>query len=404
MATEYKLSYTASEINTRLGKIDSLAEKSEVPTKTSQLTNDSGFLTAVPIEYVTETELNAKGYLTQHQSLADYAKTADLGDLATKDTVAKTDLASDVQTSLGKADSALQSYTETDPTVPSWAKAANKPSYSKSEVGLGNVDNVKQYSASNPPPYPVTKVNGKTGAVSLTASDVGADASGTANSAISTHNSNTSAHADIRQEISALSSEIADIQIEIPVRGTHYWTEADQEDIVQQVITALGTPVFGRVDEDNNIILTGELAEGVYTLKYEDADGNVTEIGTLNHSNIILGDIPITWVRNIKLDKTTGVGSAQADGTYCTCEPIELDENGTYAVTVTNWFNNDLGVNYCYYDADGKYVGYVEGTKKTPETLTPPAGARKLKLRVWVGSGNNVQNTYLAVISIARTA
>lgn len=57
--------------------------------------------------------------------------------------------------------------TETDPTVPAWAKAASKPTYSKSEVGLGNVDNVKQYSASNPPPYPVRSVAGKTGAVTL---------------------------------------------------------------------------------------------------------------------------------------------------------------------------------------------------------------------------------------------
>lgn len=73
---------------------------------------------------------------------------ADLGSLAFKSTVAKSDLASDVQTSLGKADSALQSV-------------------SKSDVGLGNVDNVKQYSASNPPPYPVTSVNGKTGAVTV---------------------------------------------------------------------------------------------------------------------------------------------------------------------------------------------------------------------------------------------
>lgn len=40
----------------------------------------------------------------------------------------------------------------------------------KSDIGLGNVDNVKQYSASNPPPYPVTSVNGKTGDVVL---DVG---------------------------------------------------------------------------------------------------------------------------------------------------------------------------------------------------------------------------------------
>lgn len=44
----------------------------------------------------------------------------------------------------------------------------------KDQVGLGNVANVLQYSASNPPPYPVTSVNGKTGAVSLVASDVGA--------------------------------------------------------------------------------------------------------------------------------------------------------------------------------------------------------------------------------------
>ena len=59
----------------------------------------------------------------------------DLGKLAFKNTVDKADLASDVQTSLGKADSALQSYTETDPTVPAWAKAATKPSYTASEVG-----------------------------------------------------------------------------------------------------------------------------------------------------------------------------------------------------------------------------------------------------------------------------
>lgn len=40
---------------------------------------------------------------------------------------------------------------------------------SKSDIGLGNVDNVKQYSASNPPPYPVTSVNGQTGAVTIDA-------------------------------------------------------------------------------------------------------------------------------------------------------------------------------------------------------------------------------------------
>lgn len=37
----------------------------------------------------------------------------------------------------------------------------------KSDVGLGSVDNVRQYSATNPPPYPVTSVNGHTGAITV---------------------------------------------------------------------------------------------------------------------------------------------------------------------------------------------------------------------------------------------
>ena len=44
------------------------ALKSEIP-------DVSGFLTAIPEEYVTESELDAKGYLTEHQSLADYSTT-----------------------------------------------------------------------------------------------------------------------------------------------------------------------------------------------------------------------------------------------------------------------------------------------------------------------------------------
>ena len=40
------------------------ATKEEIPTKTSDLTNDNGFLSSVPEEYITDTELNAKGYLT----------------------------------------------------------------------------------------------------------------------------------------------------------------------------------------------------------------------------------------------------------------------------------------------------------------------------------------------------
>ncbi len=107
MDTEYVLSYTGSEIEEKLGKIDSLATKNEVPTKTSQFNNDSGFIT---------------------------------------------------------------DYTETDPTVPAWAKAETKPTY--------------------------------------TASEVGADASGTASSVVSNHNISNTAHADIREQIGQLSFNV----------------------------------------------------------------------------------------------------------------------------------------------------------------------------------------------------
>ena len=76
--------------------------------------------------------------------------------------IPKKDLASDVQASLGKADSALQNA-----PVTSVNSKTGAVSLTKGDVGLGNVDNVKQYSASNPPPYPVTSVNGKTGAVTV---------------------------------------------------------------------------------------------------------------------------------------------------------------------------------------------------------------------------------------------
>ncbi|WP_019539786.1 hypothetical protein [Proteiniphilum acetatigenes] len=37
---------------------------------------------------------------------------------------------------------------ESDPTVPDWAKQLTKPTYSKAEIGLGNVDNIQQASKS----------------------------------------------------------------------------------------------------------------------------------------------------------------------------------------------------------------------------------------------------------------
>ena len=181
--------------------VGALPDNTKKKKKTSDLQNDSGFITSVPVQSVNgktgAVELNASDV-----GAGTYSKPSG--------GIPKTDLASAVQTSLGKADTAYQKPSggipATDiasgviPSVPSaytsnpaalgtaspgastsWARGDHvhaKPTYSKSDVGLGNVDNVQQYSATNPPPYPVTSVNGQTGAVSLsvpsTASDVGA--------------------------------------------------------------------------------------------------------------------------------------------------------------------------------------------------------------------------------------
>lgn len=127
--------------------------RAKIPTKASQLTNDSGYLTKhqdisgkldktgdgsnVTAAFTAAT--TRANIATGEKLSVMFGKIAkwfaDLGTLAFKSTVAKSDLARDVQTSLGKADSALQSYTESDPTVPEWAKAETKPSYTASEVG-----------------------------------------------------------------------------------------------------------------------------------------------------------------------------------------------------------------------------------------------------------------------------
>ena len=54
---------------------------------------------------------------------------------------------------------------------------------------------------------------------------------------------------------------------------------------MRQVLASMAMPVAGIVDENNNIIITGELPDGAYTLRYEFADGSATNIGTLNISS-----------------------------------------------------------------------------------------------------------------------
>ena len=57
---------------------------------------------------------------------------------------------------------------------------------------------------------------------------------------------------------------------------------ADKAEIVAAVIESLGgNPVFGYVDKNNNILVSGNLADGTYSVKYEMEDGSTVNIGNL---------------------------------------------------------------------------------------------------------------------------
>lgn len=127
------------------------AVEAAIPTKTSQLDNDSGFITSsqAPVQSVN----NKTGAVSLTAS--------DVGALP-------------ADTAIPTVNNATLTIKRNSIDVGSFtANAANDVNIDinvptdKSDIGLGNVDNVKQYSATNPPPYPVISVNNKMGAVTV---------------------------------------------------------------------------------------------------------------------------------------------------------------------------------------------------------------------------------------------
>lgn len=104
---------------------------------------------------------------------------------------------------------------ETDPTVPAWAKEQNKPSYTAQEVGaLPNTTKIpsKTSDLQNDSGF-LTEHQDLSGyalksEVPKSASDVGADASGTAENKVSEHNASDTAHNDIRLLIQNLVNKV----------------------------------------------------------------------------------------------------------------------------------------------------------------------------------------------------
>lgn len=104
-----------------------------------------------------------------------------------------------------------------------------------------------------------------------------------------------------------------------PVKGVDYFTEADKAEIVAAVIESLGgNPIFGIVDENNNIIVNGDLPDGTYTVKYEMEGGKIINIGNL----VLDSNVYYTVTKNL---------------TNCTISnsATQAVQGGSYSATIT---------------------------------------------------------------------
>ena len=105
-----------------------------IPSKTSDLTNDSGFITGYtetdPVFTASAAHGISSSDITAWNNKSEFS--GDYNDLENKPTIPT------VPTNVSAFNNDagyITGYTETDPTVPAWAKTSSKPTYTASEVG-----------------------------------------------------------------------------------------------------------------------------------------------------------------------------------------------------------------------------------------------------------------------------
>ena len=245
----------------------------------------------------------------------------------------------------------------------------------KSDVGLGNVDNVRQYSTSNPPPYPVQSVDGATGAVVTNAvkttpqslsdtqkqqvrNNIGAGTSSFDGDYNSLTNKPT-----IPTKTSQLTNDsgfITDAALTGYAKTTDIPTKTSQLDNDSHYITANEAPVQSVNTKTGAVVLTqDDVGDGAtYVRTHNDfTDALKTQINT-NEDNIAMAESDIdglqtdvgtlkTNVGNIqtaltsKQDVVVGAASTITDNNLVTDRALISDSSGK--VAVSNVTSTELG-------------------------------------------------------------
>ena len=130
--------------------------------------------------------------------------------------------------------------------------------------------------------------------------------------------------------------------------------------------------VIGNVDEDNNIILSGDLENGTYVFKYENADGTFIKIGEfeINEGTISLYTNLLKTLEVHLNKRYSGSSNALASdgaGMFALIIPIVGDGSTSHTLRFANLkLSLTASANSTLYllDSSQKNIGYVNGSSK----------------------------------------
>lgn len=229
----------------------------------------------------------------------------------------------------------ITNYTETDPTVPSWAKALTKPSYSLSEISgttnLQVIENLSGFGLLKKEDTGVWSFDKSTYLTSSSTLDA-ANLNGVIPSAVtattqaSTDNSTKIATtAYVTTAIAALPEPML-FKGSVGTGGTITALPAaasSNEGFTYKVITDLSTPVVAKVGD--TVISNG--SSWIVIPSGDEPSGTVTSIGLSNATNggLSIDGSPITSSGTITVGHTNVLTSAQ---TTQAVYPIAIDKNG----------------------------------------------------------------------------
>ena len=343
MSYNTELQNNNQELRGILEDVNELPEYPQVPTKTSELENDSGFITKVVSDLAnyytksqtfTRDEINAKisaipkfaisvvsslptsnisattvylvGGGSGNDLYTEYiyangkweilgAQTVDLTGYATE-TWVNTQLEAYLKQS--ELDAAINSALA---SIPDWAKQSSKPRYNANEVG----------------------------AVAYTAQSLTEEQK-----------------AQARANIAALGK--MDVSLGIASDGLIYLF-VNGEPVGTGIPQGQSGDVFGYVDENNTIVLTGALPDGTYNIKYEMEDGSTVDIGDLVLDTNVYYSVTKNLTNcSISNSATQAIEGESYSATITANDGYELKSvtvtMGGAAVTVTNGVINIASV------------------------------------------------------------